>query len=220
MLSIVENATSIIQQGTPEWLTERAGHATASRFADIMAVDKKTGKPLKARSDYAMQLAVERIYGAPIEGPIAASLQWGHDAEPYARDEAELKTGEIIKQAGFIKHPTLPWVGVSVDGLILIDGTYESKCPKNPTVHMKTWLSGEMPEEHIPQVQGQLWVTGRKWCMFVSYDPRATKDFRLFVKHIARNDIYIASLEKEVKKFLAEVNLIVKKLKMNAKEAA
>jgi predicted phage-related endonuclease len=217
MLSLAENKPLIAPQGTPEWKAERAGHATASRFADIMSLDKKTGKPNKARADYAMHLAVERIYKEPIEGPLAASLQWGHDAEPYARDEAELRTGEIIKLAGFIKHPTLPWVGVSVDGLIGIDGNYESKCPKNPTVHMKTWLSGEMPEEHIPQVQGQMWVTGRKWCMFVSYDPRAPKEFSLFVKVIYRDDIYIAKLEKEVKKFLAEVNLLIKQLKLNAK---
>jgi predicted phage-related endonuclease len=221
MLNAVANEPSIVQQGTLEWLKERSGYATGSEFECILAVDKRTGKQLlKPRLDYAMRLATERLYGAPIEGPQAASLQWGHDAEPYARDAAEIQTGEIIRQVGFMKHPTLPWVGCSVDGLIGVDGTYESKCPKNPTVHMKAWLSGEMPEEHIPQVQGQLWVTGRKWCMFVSYDPRAPKEFRLFVKHVARNDIYIATLEKEMKKFLAEVNLLIKTLKLKAKEAA
>jgi len=219
--NVISIAPSIFVQGSREWLAERAGYATASEFECIVGLDSRTGKPLvKARAEYVMRLATERIYGAPIEGPQAASLQWGHDAEPFARDEAEIRTGEIITQTGFLKHPTLPWVGCSLDGLIGTNGTYESKCPKNPTVHMKTWESGEMPEEHVAQVQGGMWVTGRKWCMFVSYDPRAPKEFRLFVKHIVRNDIYIANLEKQVKKFLAEVNLKVKLLKLKAREAA
>ena len=224
MLKLAEAPTAqalppMAAQGTMEWLKERCGFATASEFDCIMAVDSK-GRPLKARYDYAVRLATERLYEEPMEGPVAASLIWGHEAEPFAREEAEIKTGEIIRETGFMRHPTLPWVGCSVDGLIGDDGTYESKCPKNPTVHMKTWLSGEMPEEHIAQVQGQLWVTGRKWCMFVSYDPRAPKKLRLFVAHVPRDDLYIARLEKEMKKFLAEVNVIIRSLNLKAKEAA
>jgi predicted phage-related endonuclease len=209
---------STAKQGTPEWKMERAGHLTGSRLADIMP--DKNGKYMKVRSDLAMQMAVERLYNAPIEGPIAAALIWGQDAEPFARDETEIRTGEFIQQVGFIWHPTWRWVGVSVDGLIGSDGTYESKCPKNPMNHMRTWQTGKMPDEHIPQVQGQLWVTGRQWCLFVSYDPRAPKEFRLFMTRVYRDELYIARLAKEVKTFLGEVNLIVKLLKLKAKEAA
>ena len=50
------------------WLRERAGHATASCFADILATGRN-GQPLKAREDYLMRLVVERITGEPVESP-------------------------------------------------------------------------------------------------------------------------------------------------------
>jgi hypothetical protein len=43
----------MIEQGSPEWLAERCGHATASRFKDVLAV-LKSGQPAKARQDYAL----------------------------------------------------------------------------------------------------------------------------------------------------------------------
>ena len=47
-------------QGGADWLRERAGHASASCCADILAVGRN-GLPLKAREDYLMRLVVERI---------------------------------------------------------------------------------------------------------------------------------------------------------------
>ena len=62
-----------------------------------------------------------------------------------------------------------------------------------------------MPEEHAAQVQGCMWLTGRKYWDFVSYDPRMPEPLRLYVQRIERDDAYIAELESEVVKFLAEV---------------
>jgi len=204
------------KQGTQEWLAERAGFVTASCLGDLLATDKKTGKPLKSRETYLRRVVTERIYGEPMESPQAYALQWGHDAEPYARREAQIFTGETIVEAGFARHPKIKFFGASVDGLIGDDGTYESKCPKNSAVHMLTWEHG-MPEEHIPQVQGQLAVTGRQWCMFVSYDPRAPKEFQLYVQHVQRDEKYIADMEKKVKVFLAEATLKIDFLNKKAK---
>lgn len=208
---------STATQGSQDWLNERCGYITASCFGEMTARNAKTGKHLKSRDDYLRRVVTERIYGAPMEGPSAYALQWGHDAEPFARKEAELQTGEIIREAGFAKHPTIPFVGASVDGLINDDGTYESKCPKNSAIHMHTWEFG-MPEEHVAQVQGQLWVTGRKWCMFVSYDPRAPKEFQLYVKHVVRDEAYIAELEREARIFLTEVKIKIADLTIIASQ--
>lgn len=49
-------------QGSPEWLDARAGKATASRIADILAV-KKDGKPTAERERYLMELVGERLTG-------------------------------------------------------------------------------------------------------------------------------------------------------------
>ena len=105
-------------QGGADWLRERAGHATASRFCDILAVSKRDGKPLKARDDYLMELVVEQITGEPIESASSFAMKWGTDAEPYARAEYEAVTGLMVKEVGFMRHPSIKWVGASSDGLV------------------------------------------------------------------------------------------------------
>lgn len=190
-------------QGSAEWLLERLGHASASRFADILAVSAK-GLPLKAREDYVMQLVTERLYGRPTESASSQAMQWGRESEPLARAAYEIETGVIVTESDFVKHPTIQFVGASPDGLIGEEGGYESKCPATSRIHVATLRDG-MPKEHIAQVQGCMWVTGRKWWDFISYDPRATPEFRLYVERIQRDEAYIAKLETEVVKFLAEV---------------
>ena len=69
----------------------------------------------------------------------------------------------------------------------------ELKCPWNPANHLRTVLDGEMPEKHVEQVQGSLWVTGRKWYIFCSFDPRVERSGMdpLFVCRLERDDNYI-----------------------------
>lgn len=65
------------EQGSEAWLAERAGKWTGSKFADILARDKRTGKPLKARADAIWQVVVERMTGLPVEGPAGYALAVG-----------------------------------------------------------------------------------------------------------------------------------------------
>lgn len=192
-------------QGSEDWLQERAGHVTASCFSDVLAVSKRDCKPLKARDDYLMKLVVERITGKPVESASSFAMSWGTDAEPYARTEYELMTGRMVREVSFKRHPEIEFVGASSDGLVGADGGIEIKCPYNSAVHLKTIRDG-MPEEHIAQVQGQMWVLGLQWTDFCSYDPRMPSKLRLFVQRIERDDKFIKSLEAEILLFLGEVN--------------
>lgn len=191
------------QQRTGEWFAARSGHVTASRFHDVMAVGK-TGKPLKARDDYLMQLVTERITGTATEGFSSYATQWGTDAEPFARAAFEAETGLIVIESAFVRHPTIEFVGCSPDGLIGKESGYESKCPKDSRVHLATIRDG-MPEEHKAQVQGCMWVTGRQSWQFVSFDPRMPEHLRLYRETIERNEEYIKRMEAVIIKFLAEV---------------
>jgi putative phage-type endonuclease len=198
-------------QGSTDWLRDRAGHATASCFADILAISKRDGKPLKARDDYLMKLVVERVTGEPAENAGGFATQWGTDAEPYARAEYELQTGNIVKEVGFAKHKVHKWVGASSDGLVGADGAVEIKCPFNSAVHLATWRNG-MPEAHIPQVQGQMWILDLQWTDFCSYDPRmqnGAEHLKLYCQRIKRDDAYIEELEEKVLNFLSEVQIEV-----------
>lgn len=190
-------------QRTSDWFADRCGNVTASKFGDVIAVGK-TGKPLKARDDYLMRIVTERLTGQPTESVDSYAMAWGRDAEPFARAAFEAETGLIVVESPFVRHQTIDWVGCSPDGLIGTDRGYESKCPKNSSVHLATIRDG-MPEEHKAQVQGCMWVTGRKYWSFVSFDPRMPEHLRLYHEVIFRDDEFIKHLEAEVLKFLAEV---------------
>ncbi len=201
---ILAAASEAHPQRTAQWLYDRVGYCTASRFKDVLGV-LKSGKEPAARRNYRVQLAVERLTNHPTSNYMNAAMEWGVTQEAQARMAYEARTGEIVEETGFIHHPSLEWCGGSPDGLVGAKGLCEFKCPYESAVHVMTLLDGAMPEEHAAQVQGLMWITGREWCDFVSYDPRPPRGLDLFVQRIARDDAYIASLETEVRKFLAEV---------------
>ena len=196
-------------QGSPEWLAERAGHVTASKASDVLA-KIKSGEAA-VRRKYRIQVVTERLTGAPVQGFQNAAMLWGTQTEPFAREAYEADTGDLVDQVGFLKHPSVAWVGASPDGLLGTDGLIELKCPES-TTHLGWMEEDRVPPEHIPQIQFQMWVTGRKWCDFASYDPRFPDHLRLFIKRIERDETYIAMLETEVRAFLAEVDKLYARL--------
>lgn len=191
-------------QGTQEWHKDRAGKVTASRFKDVMA-KIKTGEAA-TRRNYKMQLVTERLTGLPVETYKNSAMEWGTAQEPLARLAYESKYGELVQQQGFLTHLTVD-AGCSPDGLIGTDGGIEIKCPFSSLIHVETLLNG-MPSEHTAQVQGAMWITGRKWWEFVSFDPRLPEHLQLYVQRVERNDIYIEQLEAEVLKFIGEVQAL------------
>lgn len=193
------------EQKTDEWLKARAGKKTASRIKDVLAVSKRDGTPLKAREDYAGELVTERLTREPITlNPNIYSLKWGNDNEPSARLAYEIETASFVSDCGFIDSDELSDCGASPDGLVGDDGLVEIKCPVNSVNHLKTLLSG-MPDEHRPQIQSQLFVTGRQWCDFISYDPRFPEHLRTYIQRIERDDDYITALRDELIRFENEI---------------
>ena len=189
------------EQGSAEWLQSRCGNCTASRFKDVMDFTKG-GKEGAKRAAYRMETVIERITGISAEHFVSDAMQWGTDTEPLARMAYEARTGAMVMVPGFVHHPTIPLCGGSPDGFVDDDGGVEFKCP-NTSTHIKTLLSGEC--EHLPQIQGLMWITGRQWWDFVSFDPRLPDGLNLYVKRIERDDDYIAELAGNVLKFLGEV---------------
>lgn len=194
-------------QGTQEWLMERLGYVTASRIKDVLA-KVKTGEA-KTREDYRWELVTQRMTGIVQESYKNLAMEWGTQTEPDARIEYEVRHGNFVTQTGFIKHPTIKWVGASPDGLVDEDGCIEIKCPNTKT-HLQTLQGGTAPAQYYGQMQMQMWVTNRQWCDFVSYDPRVTKrNLRFFCIRVDRDDEYIANMEQEVLLFLEEVEAVI-----------
>jgi hypothetical protein len=198
------------EQGSAAWLYERCGFVTASRFCDVVK-KLKSGKPSKERENYMMELVVERITGQPGDHWTSAAMMWGTEHEARSRMAYEAHTGYIVEKVGFLKHPKIPMVGASPDGLVDDDGGFEAKCPFNSANHLYTVLEG-MPDEHMAQCQGGMWVTGRQWWDFQSFDPRLPDALQRYTQRIERDDKYIAMLEAEVIAFNEEVNAVVKRL--------
>jgi putative phage-type endonuclease len=199
----------MIEQGTPEWHQLRLGKVTASRVSDVLA-KIKTGESA-SRKNYRAELVVQRLTGLPSESFTNAAMEWGTATEPMARIAYEIAKEVLVEQVGFIEHPTIAMFGCSPDGLVH-DGMIEIKCPNSAT-HIEYLTDNKAPAKYINQMQCQMAVTGRKWCDFVSFDPRLPEDLQLFVVRVERDQKYIDSMEVEVVEFLTEVEGMVNQLK-------
>ena len=195
-----------VEQGTEEWLNLRFGWITASRFKDVMA-----GGAGKTRKAYMYHLAAEILTGERAESYTNEYMEWGTQTEPQARAMYELESGYDVDQVSFIRHDTLK-AGCSPDGLVGESGLVEFKCPKT-TTQIETFLSGKMPAIHAAQVQGQLWISEREWCDFVSFDPRINGESSYFCTRIERDEDKIKEIENAVIKFQGELMETLEKLK-------
>lgn len=191
-----------MEQQTEEWFEARLGKATASRFKDVLS-KLKSGGEAATRANYRAQLVVERLTGVRADSYSNSAMQWGIDNEALAVTEYELLTGNVTEECGFIKHKTLE-AGASPDRLVGEDGILEVKCP-NTATHIAYLKAGKVPMEYIAQVMGQLWITGRKWCDFISYDPRMPANASILIVRVYRDESYIDDLEAQVEAFLDEV---------------
>jgi hypothetical protein len=194
-----------MEQGTAEWFESRRGCATASCFADVMAKGKGA-----TRLKYMHKVVAERLMGKVMESYCNGNMNRGKEQEPYARMAYEAFSGNLVQEIDFIRHPVLS-AGCSPDGLVDEDGGAEIKAAL-PTVQIERIERGGYPSEHVAQVQGNLWITGRKWWDFVSYSPDLPEGLRLYVYRVRPDIEYISNLEKEVIRFLAEVDEMQQRL--------
>lgn len=185
-----------MEQQSPEWFAVKCGKVSASHMSDVLA--KGSGV---TRKKYMMKLLAERLSGIPQASCTNGSMQWGIDTEPQARTAYEMANLEVVRQVGFIELDGD--TGCSPDGLVGGEGLLEIKCPDTST-HLGYILAGKMPTEYVNQVQAQLWVTGRKWCDFVSFDPRVPSRPYWSIR-VKRDEKKIDEIKEAVDAFVAEL---------------
>lgn len=207
-----------IIQGSPEWFAIRIGKVTASRVAEVVA--KTKSGPSASRANYMAELIAERLTGETAPSFTNAAMQWGTEKEPDARAAYEFRTDTEIAQIGFVIHPRITDSGASPDGLIGADGMVEFKCP-NTATHIETLLTKSVPGKYITQMQWQMACADRKWCDFVSFDPRMPEAMQLFIHRVERDEKLIGQLEDDVCDFLDEMaKKIAQLIALNQKAAA
>jgi len=189
-------------QGSDEWFAARLGKVTASEFHKVL--NKKTGRGL-----YMRKLVAERLTGFTEDSFHNSIMDNGLEAEAEAKEYYETLLGVEIVLVGFVERDE--WIGASPDGLVGDDGLIEVKCPLSST-HIEYIIKNKMPLVYVPQVQGCLWVTGRKWCDFVSYAP-ALRSRPFHYVRVPRDEEYIKNLEAETNVFVAELKELISKVK-------
>lgn len=190
-----------LEQGSIEWFEARAGLPTASEFKTVQASGKGGGESI-TRAKYLRTLAGEILTGEPApSGYTNDHMARGHEQEDDARRLFSLITDLEPIRVGFVREGR---AGCSPDSLIGENAGLEIKCAI-PAVQIERLQLGRLPPEHVAQVQGSLWVTGRQHWHFVSYCPRLPP---LIVK-VERDEMYIANLAKAVEAFNEELDSIV-----------
>lgn len=193
-----------VVQGTTDWLSIRAGIPTASAFDRIIT---PKGKPSTQAEKYMHLLLAERMMGHPVTGFQSAWMERGKELEGeavlYYEGVRELDTQVI----GFVTNDERT-IGASPDRFVGDDGLLELKVPAEHT-HVGYLLTRAVDAEYYPQVQGQLWVTGRKWLDIMSYHPEMPPA----IIRVERDEAYIATLREGVMTFSAALERKAAELK-------
>lgn len=190
-----------IEQRSEQWDQARLGIPTASNFKRLLTA--KTGK-LSAQSDgYLDELLAEWIFGQPLEDPESQfRSEWmerGNFLEGQARQAYTFETDNPVVTCGIILRDDL-LAGASPDGLIGEDGILELKCP-SPKIHVSYMRKQTIEGDYFSQLQGLLYISGRKWVDICSYCP----PFPSVVIRVTRDEEYINLLAKALDEFIGKL---------------
>ena len=193
-----------VVQGTTEWQAARCGIPTASNFGMIITC---AGLPSKQATKYMHRLAGERVAGKAEESYQSASMLRGIEMEAEAAEWYELSNDCEAQKAGLCYRDESKLYACSPDRLIGEDGLLEIKCPEIHT-HVGYLLDNELPMDYFQQIQGQLFVTGRKWADFMSYYP----GIKPLIVRAYRDEKFLKALHIELEKFCIELENITRRI--------
>jgi putative phage-type endonuclease len=148
------NESPGIAQRTPEWYATRRELITASDFGQALG----SGKFGTAKGFFAKKCGYEP--DAPFNALIPP-LKWGVMFEPVANELYCLKNGLRVHEFGLLRHPAVPYLGASPDGINDLGVMVEIKCP------FKRKIDGTIPSQYYHQIQGQLEVCGLTECDYL-----------------------------------------------------
>jgi len=185
------------KQRSPEWFKARCGTPTASQFSRIVT---PTGTRSTQAKAYMAELIAETQCG-PLERYSSDYMDRGTELEGEAIDWYEYTTGAKVETVGMCVADDLR-VACSPDGLVGDDAGLEIKC-LSPANHVLAQLGPEPDKKHRPQIQGCLWITGRKCWDLLYYHP----DMAPVLRTQERDENYIATLAGLVWEFREELHV-------------
>lgn len=178
-------------QRSPEWVEMRVGKVTASRLKDWLATSKRDGKPLKSRTDYERELAFESEFKVPFTRFVTGAMEQGQQMEEFVKRQYEAKYNVIVRPVGCYHNESFV---ASPDGEIGEDGLLEVKWLYDTS--FSEVLTSGVPADHMLQMQGQLWASGKKWCDYVAGNQNTGK---FVVIKVERDEEMIKTIEESLK---------------------
>lgn len=191
------------RQQTEEWDRWRA-RPTASDFYKFVTPAK--GQYSAQATAYAAVIVAKRL-GVYTEAPPSFWMTWGIENEPAAKEAYTHRTGRAIEEVGFCVPDATDAYGCSPDGLIGTEGLLEVKCPAPETL-IAYHGAGELPDQYRPQVQGQMLVTGRRWCDFWAWHPSVTP----FLLRVEADPVYQENIADCLYQLLKEIRHIEERM--------
>jgi len=172
-----------LPQRSQQWFEARLGVITGSRAKQVFA---------KNNLPFIDELIAERMTGTIPESFTSDAMKHGILFEPEAIRVYEETTKNKVEEIGFCVHDKYPFIAVSPDGLVKVDGKYqgavEVKCPSSKK-HIEYIRIGRVPAEYKAQVLHYFVVVDDlQWLDFVTYDPRM-KSHKINVHRVHRNEI-------------------------------
>ena len=200
-----------IHQRSEEWYNIRLGRVGGSE-SSVLSVKGKSESGLGAAAFTLLyEKAYELIQEEPVkENIVTFAMQRGMDLEPEAIHEYELTKMAKVDQVGYILNSDYKYAGYSPDGLVGEDGLIEVKCPGN-SEFMRQIITNEIPKQYLCQMQWGLFLSGRKWCDYVVYNPDYTKS-PLYVDHVERSEKMIEALKANYLAFESELDAILERI--------
>lgn len=192
-----------VVQGSPEWFAARCGIPSASNFDKLLQND---GKVSKQRNKYLYRMVGETLTGISEETYQNNNMLRGKILEGEAKEFYKFTTDSELTDVGFCLDEG--GFGASPDSLVNDDGLLEVKCPIM-TTHINYLINGGLDTEYFQQCQGQLLVTGRKWCDLMSYYP----GIRPVIIRIYPDEKFQKALKANLIELVKELKEIVERLR-------
>jgi len=147
-----------MEQNTDDWLAWRKEGIGASDTPIILGV---------SRFKTPFILWSEKLGLLKAEGE-SYITELGHRFEPVARSEFALKEG-IDLEPTLVEHKDMTWLRASLDGFNESESLFGEIKYIGQDKFDQIKETGEVLEEHRPQIQHQYFVTGLKKCVYIVY---------------------------------------------------
>jgi len=168
ILEMIDKQKLSLSQRTEEWYRHRRSVITASEVSSLLGHNF-----FRTAEDVVVSKTLAIIHQDHCGSVISSqAIDWGVKYEDEAVEAFCKETGHKVISTGLLRHPSIPILAASPDGITYCGRVLEIKCPW--ACIGKTLTS--VPKHYIDQVMTQLAVTGFSEAYFVQFRPAGFRD--------------------------------------------